>query len=408
MSFKSLYTLFITNDYNKFNSIYNEKFNSESTIKFDIYINEYQSFFTYDKYIMSLVSKIRDIDERIKEIFSNLPEIAIDQYKRKSLIDEIEYTNSIEGVIFTRKDINDLINEIEKRFKIKNRFEGIVNKYLLLNSEKIEFNNPIDIRKLYNDMLYNEIKDEDEKNLPDGKIFRKEVVHVYKSSEKIIHNGIMPESKIIEYINKALNILNDKSIDILIRVSLFHYYFGYIHPFYDGNGRINRFISSYILSKHLNQIIGFRLSMTIKENLTQYLDAFAHTNDIRNRADVSTFVYEFLDIIYKSYQKTEIYALERSQALNKYELILDKIIPLFEFDKNKKDIIDLLYILIQCSVFSDFGLTKTNLCKILKKGNTKVTEFLGILKKNNLCVEMQSKKYHYYRANLLEIDKFEN
>lgn len=41
----------------------------------------------------------------------------------------------------------------------------------------------------------------------------------------------MPESKIIEYMNKALYILNDQSIDILIRVSLFHYYFGYIHPF---------------------------------------------------------------------------------------------------------------------------------------------------------------------------------
>ncbi|MFR7881399.1 MAG: Fic family protein [Christensenellales bacterium] len=84
----------------------------------------------------------------------------------------------------------------------------------------------------------------------------------------------MPESKIIEYMNKALYILNNQSIDILIRVSLFHYYFGYIHPFYDGNGRINRFISSYILSKHFNEVIGFRLSMTIKENLTQYLEAF--------------------------------------------------------------------------------------------------------------------------------------
>ena len=65
--------------------------------------------------------------------------------------------------------------------------------------------------------------------------------------------------------------------------------------------------------------------MTIKENLTQYLEAFSHTNDSRNKADISTFVYEFLDLIYKSYQKTEIYALEKSQILNKYEMILEKI-----------------------------------------------------------------------------------
>ena len=40
------------------------------------------------------------------------------------------------------------------------------------------------------------IRLEDEKNLPDGKIFRKETVHIYKTGEKIIHNGIMPESKL--------------------------------------------------------------------------------------------------------------------------------------------------------------------------------------------------------------------
>ncbi len=152
-------------------------------------------------------------------------------------------------------------------------------------------------------MLYDELKEEDENNLPDGEIFRKNVVHVFKSGEKIVHTGIMPESKIIDYMDKALGILNDTTIDILIRVALFHYLFGYIHPFYDGNGRMNRFISSYILSKSFHKVIGFRLSMTIKESLTQYLDVFCHTNDPRNKGDISTFIYEFLDIIYKSYQK---------------------------------------------------------------------------------------------------------
>lgn len=139
MNFESLYKLFVMNDSTTFNRIYNEKFNSQSTIKFDIYINEQQSFFTYDKYIMALVSNIRNIDNRINEIFSNLPSIAIDQYMRKSLIDEIEYTNEIEGVISTRKDINDLINEIEKKINTRNRFEGIVNKYVLLTEEQIRF-----------------------------------------------------------------------------------------------------------------------------------------------------------------------------------------------------------------------------------------------------------------------------
>ena len=181
MSFKSLYKLFVMNDSSTFNSIYQEKFNSNSTIKFDIYINENQSFFYFDKEIMALVSNIRNLDYKISEIFSDLPLIAIEQYKRKSLIDEIEFTNKIEGVISTRKDINDLINEIEKKTKTRNRFEGIINKYLMLIEEKLFFKDSNDIRKLYDEMLYNEIKLEDVNILPDGNIFRKEQVHVIKT-----------------------------------------------------------------------------------------------------------------------------------------------------------------------------------------------------------------------------------
>ncbi len=407
MSYKSLYKLYVMNDISTFNEIYKEKFNSSATIKFDLLINENKSFFTYDSEIMSIVSKINSLNYRLNEIFENLPEIAKEQYMRKSLIDEIHYTNQIEGVISTRKDINDLINEIEKKATTRNRFEGIVNKYLMLTNEKIHFINSNDIRELYDEMLYNEIKSEDKNNLPDGKIFRKDLVHVYKSGEKVVHNGLMPESKIIDYMDKSLDILNSESIDTLIRISIFHYFFGYIHPFYDGNGRINRFISSYILSKYFNKVVGFRLSMSIKENLSQYLDAFNQTNDVRNKADVSTFVYEFLDIIYKSFQKTELYALEKTKEFNKYIEKIDNVSKLYETHKNKDDIDNLLYILIQCSIFGDFGLSKSKLLKILEKGNTKVSEYIGVLKQYNLCLDVQSGKNHYFKCNLDELDLYE-
>lgn len=407
MSYKSLYKLYVMNDTSTFNDIYTKKFNSFATIKFDLLINENQSFFTYDSEIMSIVSKINSLNYRLNEIFENLPDIAKDQYMRKSLVDEIHYTNQIEGVISTRKDINDLITEIEKKVTTRNRFEGIVNKYLMLTNEKINFLDSKDIRKLYDEMLYNEIKSEDENNLPDGEIFRKNSVHVYKSGEKIVHNGLMPESKIIDYMNKALSILNSESIDVLIKISIFHYFFGYIHPFYDGNGRINRFISSYVLSKYFNKVVGYRLSMTIKENLSQYLDAFAHTNDVRNKGDVSTFVYEFLDIIYKSFQKTELYALEKMQEFNKYKTKIDSVSVLFENDKNKNGIINLLFILIQCSIFGDFGLNKAKLSILLKKGSTKISEYLAALKQLNLCLDIQSGKNHYFKCNLEELDLYE-
>ena len=398
MDYLSLYKVFVMGNNDDFEKEYSNRFNSLSTLKFDIFINNHQAFFLYDANLMKKIANIRELDKRVSELFKSLPNLAYQQYIRKSLIDEIQYTNEIEGVVSTRKDINDLINEIEKKIKTKNRFEGIVNKYLFLLEHKMHFNKPEDIRSLYDDMLYNEIKLEDQNNLPDGKLFRKDIVHVYRNGEAI-HNGIVPEEKIIEYVNKALMILNDESIDVLIRVAIFHYLFAYIHPFYDGNGRIDRFISSYVLYDNMTKVIGFRLSMAVKENLAKYLDAFKITNDVRNRADLTYFVSEFLNILYDSYTKTELYAYEKKQLLDQYQ---NKIIDMKAVTKNEKLI---LTVLLLCRLFGDFGISRANLVNASKLSSTTITTILNRLKKYELYNEIKSGRYVYYQANLEKIDE---
>ena len=64
--------------------------------------------------------------------------------------------------------------------------------------------------------------------------FRRKSVSVYSPHMKEIHRGISGETEIIACMEKALFILHNKSIPPLIRISVFHYLFGYIHPFYDG------------------------------------------------------------------------------------------------------------------------------------------------------------------------------
>ena len=273
MSYQSLYKIFVTNSQTEFNKIYENRFNSEATIKFPIKIKNNQSFFFFHNDISNLLNNLRILEKRVNVAYNNLPNVAKIQYIKKSLIDEVQFTNEIEGVISTRKDINDIIEDISINTKTKDRLESIINKYhLITNNINIELNNAKDIRDLYDEMLYHEIEMDDPKNLPDGELFRKNTVHVFRKSEKFVHEGINPESKIIEYLNESLNILNNQNIDPYIRIALFHYLFAYIHPFYDGNGRLTRFISSYELSKHFIPILGYRLSMTIKENLTRYFE----------------------------------------------------------------------------------------------------------------------------------------
>lgn len=392
MSYQSLFKIYVS-DYSNYNEIYYNRFHSEASIMLPLTIHDNQAFFFMHNDISKLLSELYLYDKKIATAFNNLPNVAKTQYIKKSLIDEIHFTNEIEGVLSTRKDINNILESIN--VKNKERLVGIINKYNLLskNSKSLTIKTALDVRKLYDEMLAKEIELEDKKNLPDGEIFRKDRVHVYSNSGKIIHEGLYPENNIIKAIEDGLIILNDESIDVYIRVAIFHYLFAYIHPFYDGNGRMARFISSYILSLNATPIISYRLSMVIKENLTQYFDAFRHTNDVRNKGDVSTFVYEFLSILLKAYQKTEMYALEKKQELDRYYIIIDKL----ELSKRCKDI---LYILVQTELFSEFGLSKREIQEKIECSSETCYSNLKILIDMKLINVIKNGKWLFYTANL--------
>ena len=394
MDYISLYKAYYQYSKEDFEKMYEQRYNSEATIKLFFNIGENQAFLFFPNELNSLLHSIRTIDKRVRNIFDKLPKVAQNQYLKKSMIDEIQFNNSIEGVISTRKDINDIIDDIQVMSNKHIRLKGIVNKYLLLKDlNKINLNSSNDIRKLYDEMLYEEIKQNDPNNLPDGQLFRKDVVHVTTSTGKVIHKGVMPESKIIEWLEEGIKIVNDESLDALIKASLFHYIFSYIHPFYDGNGRINRFISSYILSQNYIPLIGYRLSLTIKENLADYYDAFKHTNDVRNKGDVTHFVFEFLKLILKAYEKTEMYAMEKLVALTKYCLVIDKKL-------GKSKISEFLYVLTQAEMFSEFGLSINEISLILKCSENTVRNKMKELKAQKLIKEINVSKKIYYSANL--------
>ncbi len=393
MSYMSLYKIFVQSDSAHYDAIYKERYYSEASIKFPFQINSNPAFIFFHNDINKLLNKLKIMDKRVDNCFNDLPGVAQHHYIKKSLIDEILFTNDIEGVISTRKDIFEIIENINLKEKSKQRIMGITKKYEMLFENDVKIETVHDIRKLYDEMLYDEIKADNADNLPDGDLFRKNEVFIYSPSGKVIHTGVQSEEKIIDYLNEALKILNNEELDIYIRVAIFHYYFSYIHPFYDGNGRINRFIASQVLGNSCTPILSYRLSMTIKENLAQYYEAFKHTNDSRNKGDISTFVYEFLDIILKAYQKTELYALEKKKELDNYKKKIDTL-NINDHEKN------FLYILVQAVLFTKNGLTCSNLMEITSKGYRFVKARLTSLLEKELIVENKIGKYIYYRVEL--------
>lgn len=352
---KTLYKLFYA-DSSAFNAEYDKRFNDENTIHLDIKIGEHSAFVCESAEIFKLIISIERTNNLINRICSNLPGIALSQFQQRCLIDEIVLTNNIEGVHSTRKEISEILQDLSKNNK-RERFVGLVKKYvLLMKNETLSLQIPKDIRKIYDDIFYEEIKATDPDDLPDGQIFRKSDVGVYSPTGKKIHDGLFPESKIISVMKKSLDFLNNSNYDFLLRIAVFHYLFGYIHPFYDGNGRTSRFISSYLLSQGLNKLIGYRISFTIKENINKYYEAFKICNHYNNRGDLTPFAEMFLKIVDISMQQLYQALSERSEKLMHYVNLITQL-PNAD-DESMCRIYDYL---IQAALFSNIGISQKEL-----------------------------------------------
>lgn len=377
----------------EYESIYDARFNSEASIKLPIKIHENVGFIFNTNEITKLLVKIYKTINKINLLRTHLPNIAINSYIIKSLKDEIALTNEIEGVRSTRKEIEDAIDSIKNDKSA--RFKGLVDKYFkLISNEIIPLNNCEDIRTIYDALVLPEIEKE---NLPDGILFRKEPVQVVSATQKEKHRGIMPESKIIESLDLCLDFLKSDDIDSLIKISAFHYLFGYIHPFYDGNGRTSRFISSYLIKNELDVLLALKLSYTVKNNINKYYKAFDVCNDRKNKGDITFFVVTFLELLSQASDDLYTKIADLNDQLNYYNNIINTLV-------NEKVLNDkqakCIFILCQNRLFDDTYMNMNTLTQLLEKSDTTTRKILKSLESKNLLVKSRNKNQYLYSANL--------
>ena len=387
MKYKLLSHLFYKNK-DEYNALYQQRMLSESTVVLPIKIGDHNAFYCLCPEIYETSLRIMQLDKMVSVVEDELPNAALIQFANKCLIDEIKLTNDIEGVYSTRKELSAVLHEVSSKAK-KKRFYGLLNKYqMLISDNEFPLNTSTDIREIYNDLVFKEVAEDCAENIPDGEIFRKDMAEVTTSTQKVIHKGAYPETKIIQLMEQALNVLNQKEIPILIRISIFHYLFGYIHPFYDGNGRTSRFISSYLLSKEFEFLIGFRLSYTIKEHIKDYYEAFKECNDEKNLGDLTPFIIMFLNIILESFEN--LY-----EALEKRKNLLSKYSEIIENSDMNEELKMFTYVLTQASLFSNEGITKRQLGIELDISPSTVDKRLSKLRQMQMLLEENGKPARY-------------
>lgn len=303
MKNKQLKTIFHMDD-SLVDLVYNDRFNNPYSIKLGIHTKKtatghsYEMFTCLTSEMMLLSQKISSLTLKLERVINPIPPIAVKQFFTACLRDEIKATNDIEGIHSTRKEIDHALDQQFNPEERKNtRLWGIVNKYQkLITQENIAFKTCKDLRRFYDDFALDEVIKADPDNAPDGIYFRQRSVSV-SDGLKDIHTGLYPETEIISAMTAALNILNNEEIPLLIRISLYHYLFGFIHPFYDGNGRTSRFITSYYLARSNSPLLAIRLSVTIKRAKRFYYKLFDDANQLLNRGELTYLFLVFLSFL---------------------------------------------------------------------------------------------------------------
>lgn len=381
---------------------YNARFASEEAVKLAFTVAGRQAFFLQNADVLRLSFEIAKLDKEVLRLSAELPGAAKEQYSKKCLIDEIVLTNKIEGVHSSRREIGEALDILERQCcekKEHTRFIGLVNKYLkLMLHETVPLETCQDIRNLYDEIFLEEVLSENPDNAPDGKLFRRDLSAVYSATDKVIHRGLTPESKIVEALEQALAFLNDASVEKLYRICLFHYLIEYIHPFYDGNGRLGRFILSYCISETLEPLLAYRISETIKENIRAYYDAFEICNDPHELGDLTPFLLMQLNMIHTAIRDLRDSLKRRLTRWNRCEQLVPSLPNAGRSNMNR-----LYSLLIQAALFSESGISTAALRAQFHASYNTVKKLLSGIP-DELLLPAKKGTAKYYQINLPALD----
>lgn len=338
---------------------------SYSTIKFGFsiypFLNGYRKtekkfelFYLILPEHLLMTQEITDNSAEIVKLSESIKGIARRKIMMNYLVEEIQGTNETEGIRSSREEITEVINRRKSKNKI--RFQGIVNMYMNIYYKKSEpIKEPEDIRKIYKNLLEDDIEQSD---LPDGKIFRSKSVSIM-DGDTVVHRGNPDEKSIHEDTVELIDLMNSTSTPFLIKGIVTHYILEYIHPFYDGNGRLGRYVLSQYLARKLDFFTGVSLSNTVNKNKKTYSEAFSEVSHPKNYGEITFFVDTMLKLIIKG-QKSVIRDLEENKA--KLEYFNNKVVQL-EISDNAKNI---LFALIQDREFISDHLSDNDLGKAME------------------------------------------
>ena len=304
--------------------------------------------FSYHQSIINdtLLEVSRNIG-RLEGIISALNEQNITSLLMDTSIDEIVQSSQIEGEMLSRESVKSSVRKkLDETFDYDKdsstrHTDGLVK--MLLDSS---YNHaPLSHERLYawhNILFPTGYSDGCKIDVAKYRCDEMEIVSRRGYREKV-HYLAPPHTAVNQEMERFLKYVNSSKEEPFIKSAIAHLWFVSIHPFDDGNGRIARAISNYLLSKELGlEHKHFSLSTAIRQDKKGYYNGLEksqnlfynrefdfsqwilwHSNMINNAIDISLKSIEII------IQKTKFWDKARAYALNQRQLkVLNKILDI--------------------------------------------------------------------------------
>lgn len=283
---------------------------------------------------------LKEIEEELElflleEDFMNTRDFS----KKVMFNQEIKANNTVEGyndsVSFIKKVIENASEEqnIEKRNRIINLYNGY--QYILKGQDITEEN----VLKLYKILSKDLLEEYDLSHM--GEKYRKAPVYILKSGrlDDSMDEGI-PYEKIEEYMDSYFEFIDtfkvdDSQTEEFIKSQIMHFYFVYIHPFFDINGRSSRTIAMwYLLNKEVYPYIIFNRGINFDSNYDRVIGTS------KARLDITEFLKYMLISVKKELEKEYVIHNLDSQSERQWHTIDYQALNYFLALNGEKTVLD--------------------------------------------------------------------
>ena len=333
---------------------------AESTFRTGITLEHGELFCAVPRELSVANERVLRRERRVSALWKALPPVALGAFLRSLILDEVVYSNEIEGVHSTRRQIEVALNEAKRDTsslagaakRPHAPFMEFARLYLGLTDNPQLPNALQDIRDIYDAVMRDSLDDEDQIK---HSLFRTRPVVIESNRGKILHEDVMPKTTIKKMLEQMLALMHSEEIPEIYSALLSHFLFEYVHPFYDGNGRTGRYLLALSLSTPLSQPTVLSLSRVIAENKSAYYKAFDITERPLNCSEATHFVMTMLDLIGQAQEDLMADLQQKRASLDGLGQRVDSLDKSFsERDR------DLLYYIGQLSLFDTLDKTGTS------------------------------------------------